>query len=98
MRHPAPDRFHQERSNVHGAFARGHPVLVGFDNLLHGVHEDGFNGRHLESVSAPLHSSSVFLGPEEHDAALRGPVRLHAFEEALPVVEHARSGDIGTSP
>ena len=63
---------HQKRADVHGAFTgRGHPVLVGFYDLLDGVNKDGFGNRgHLEAVRSALHSSGVFLGSEEDDAFL----------------------------
>ena len=43
-------------------------MLIGGDDLLHGVNENGlWHGGHLQPVSSTLHPTGVFFGAEEHD-------------------------------
>ena len=45
------------------------------------------------------HARRILLRPEEHDAAARAALRLHALEHALAVVQHlARRGRAGSAP
>ena len=82
---------HQKRANVHRSFSGGrHPMLVRSNDLFHGIDKDGFwHWRHLQPVSPSLHASCVLLRSEEHDSVFRGSEGLHAFEQALAIIEDA---------
>mmetsp|Transcript_148995 Transcript_148995/g.379056 ORF Transcript_148995/g.379056 Transcript_148995/m.379056 type:complete len:237 (+) Transcript_148995:563-1273(+) len=82
------------RTDVQSAFAsRRNPPGIGRHNRLHSVDEHVlWNSRHSKSGSAGGEAIRVAIRAEDHDVARVGPLRLHALEDPLPVVQHARSG------
>mmetsp|Transcript_19846 Transcript_19846/g.48733 ORF Transcript_19846/g.48733 Transcript_19846/m.48733 type:complete len:407 (+) Transcript_19846:46-1266(+) len=83
-----------EGAQVERSFAEGrHPLGVGDDGLLDGVHEDLLrHGGHAHALAPVPHAAGVLVRPEDDNAAILRALRLHPLEDPLPVVEHARAG------
>ena len=79
----------KERAQVERPFPpRRHPRRVGAHRGRHRVRKLGLgHGRHGQAGGARRAARRVFVGAEEHDAALGRPLRLHALENGLTVVE-----------
>jgi len=71
-------------------------------SLLCAHRRRGSAARHSMARLAPptcAHARRILLRPEEHDAAARAALRLHALEHALAVIQHlARRGRAGLAP